>query len=142
MSIKAFLKPVEEEEFTVYPSNRYKEEDGTLAGFKIRPIDCDAADQIKENCYEPVVDPQTKQVLGRELNTEKYTEGLLVASIVDPDLHDKDLQEKFGTKAPVKIFRKMLNFAERNRFFAQAGEKMALNENETINSAEIDAKNA
>ncbi|MDT7015320.1 phage tail assembly chaperone [Levilactobacillus namurensis] len=49
----------------------------------------------------------------RDLNQQKYTEALLVAAVVQPDLNSTDLQKAYGTPGdPAGTLKRMLSMGE------------------------------
>ena len=43
-----------------------------------------------------------------KLQTSKYLARLLAASVVEPNLHDKDLQDSYGVMTPEELVQEMV----------------------------------
>ena len=44
-----------------------------------------------------------------KLQTSKYLARLLAASVVEPNLHDKDLQDSYGVMTPEELVQEMVD---------------------------------
>ena len=140
--VKGFLKQniVEEDEIKVYPTTKFRDEKGELLAFKLKPITQDQAEHIKEGCIETIVD-NNNVFVGKQVNYDKYIKRVILASITQPDLTDKELQQSYGVDKADKLLDQMLNFAERAKFEAQVSKKLGLNEEALLADAKLEAKN-
>ncbi|HCA69871.1 MAG TPA: phage portal protein [Lachnospiraceae bacterium] len=104
-SLKAFLNPIQVENKEVIVSNRFQE-DGKPVPFVIRPITQDENDLL--------IKKQTKiDKKGREtFDRNGYTEGLVTAAVVFPDLKNAELQKAYNALGEGSLLRKMLYAGE------------------------------
>lgn len=78
------------------------------APFELRPITQVEADEIRKACTRRIRDKQTGQI-NISLDTAAYSNGLVKASVVTPDLNNADLQAAYGMPGkPLETLQAML----------------------------------
>lgn len=141
--LTTWLKPVKNYDDPIYfvVSERFiDDETGEPAAWTLKEVSAAQAERIQEQSFDTVSDPVTKRIT-KELNAQKYLNGLAAETIVDPDLRDKELQKVLGTTgSAVQTLNQMLSFKERNRLNKKISEIYELEE-DTLNLKKEDAKN-
>lgn len=134
----AFLKENAEQipNKKIVVSNRFKDADGNPIEWEIRAITCDENDELQRDCYVQRKQPNGQMI--RELDQTKFTNLLLVESVVYPDLNDKELQDSYGVKTPTALLKKMLFPREEN---ALAEAVVEFGKSEKIDALVDEAKN-
>lgn len=100
--------------------------------FIIRTIGAEENDEIKEDCSKLVVNRKTS-VKSKQLDSEKYSDELVVRAIVQPDLNNAKLQQDCGTMGyPIRTLKHMLTVGEYAQLSNKIIELLGLNE-EDIN---------
>lgn len=112
---KAFLKGnVEEVENVSLKLKRFDE------AIILRPLDSDEASKINDRCFVNKAGRKGKQE--RSLDVVKYNRELCVASVVYPDLNDKELQESYGVLGADNLYGKMFLLGEANEILEKVME--------------------
>lgn len=97
-------------------SSAFTGEDGDPVLWKIRPISTRENEAIRADCVVEEVDRSTGRVKSR-FDIAKYTSRLLAASVEEPNLYDKALQDSYGVMTPEELLLELLdNPAEYRRF--------------------------
>jgi hypothetical protein len=124
-----------EEEYVV--SERFKDKDGKAVPWKLRTISEVENSDIRKSATKRV---QIKRgVTYPETNPNEYLSGLIVASVVFPNLKDAELQKSYGVIGAESLIRTMLYAGE----YASLSEKVQeINGfNKDINDLVEEAKN-
>lgn len=112
---KAFLKGnVKETENVSLKLDRFDE------AIILRPISSGEADLINDHCFKNRPGKKGKQE--RVFDVVKYNRELCVASIVHPDLNDKELQESYGVLGADNLYSKMFYLGEVNQILEKVTE--------------------
>ncbi|WP_107838967.1 phage tail assembly chaperone [Metasolibacillus meyeri] len=85
---------------------------------KLRPISSDESDAINERCFKNV--PGKKGRQERVFDPVAYNRRTNVASIVYPDLNDRELQQSYGVRGAEALYGKLFLAGEA----AQISEKV------------------
>lgn len=112
--LERFLKTNKKtRENTVYAaSHSFTDEEGKPVLWKIRPISTKENEAIRDECIT-----EDKAAGRYRLDISKYTAKLLAASVIEPNLYDKELQDSYGVMTPEALIRELLdNPAEYRRF--------------------------
>lgn len=105
-SLKAFLQPMQMQNKEVIISERFKDEEGHVVPFIIRPILSDEAQSMmKKNI-------KTKKNGEQEFDNTNYQADMIASSIISPDLKDSDLQKFYGVFGEREVLLKMLLIGE------------------------------
>ena len=119
VSIKDFLRKRE-------TAQRELKFDGFSSPFIIQEITNDENEKLQNQAT--VVQVKRGQKV-RDLNQQKYTESLLVASVVQPDLTTAELQKFYGTLGdPAGTLKKMLSLSEFNQLATEVSELSGMND--------------
>lgn len=110
MDLYAFLHP-EQTEITkeVVISERFKDKDGNVVPFKIRPITQKENDEVIKRSYKTV---RNSGGTSKELDIITYKRRMVLAGTVYPDFSRTELCEAYGTLDPIDVIGKMLYAGE------------------------------
>ena len=111
--LSAFLNPVcETEEQEIAISERFRDENGNPAMFRIRALSQEQNDAITRKAT------RREKVSGQwqeTLDPVDFTRRMVVAATVEPDFSSKELCEHYGVVDPLLVPGKMLLSGEYNR---------------------------
>lgn len=110
-NLSRFLKQNKKlKENTEYAATKsLTDEKGNPLMWKIKPISTKENDIIRE---ESMIEIPLKGKMGQyrqKLNTSKYLAKLLVNSIVEPNLNDKELQDSYGVMGAEELIKEMID---------------------------------
>lgn len=128
-----FLHPELIGEKEIVVSSRFKDKDGKVIPFTIRPLSQDVCDEIQKQCIR--TDKKGNSVFDRV----KYVSETTAASVVFPDLQNADLQKAYGVLGSVQLLSKMLYSNEYNDLVEAVQELSGLNE--SFQEVKDEAKN-
>lgn len=133
---KSFFKSNAKEaqlEFTFVPSDRFVDEEGNTIPFKLRVLSSKEMDKIRAVSmdYSDPKNPVFKQ--------DALNNALMVASVVEPDLMDAELQDSYGVKTPVDLLAEMLTGPESTKLLVKVQDINGLRED--YNSLVKEVKN-
>lgn len=126
--LNAFLNPSEKlkiKEITV--SNRFKNEDGSLATIKIRQLSQIENDQLIKRCMKQSIE---KGIPVERLDNLKYKDEFLMACIVEPNFRDPKFPQAMNCVDPIDAMKKCFTAAEYNKILSEAMD---------INDTELDS---
>ncbi len=89
------------------PTKSLCDEDGEPLEFEIRRLTTRENDQIREECTKYV--NVGKKMQSPRLDNSKYLAKLIVAAIVFPNLHDKELQDSYGVMSAEDLIVEMID---------------------------------
>lgn len=140
MNFEAFLRKnaniVKEKE--VYISDRFRDENGKLVPFKIKPLKKEVIEQIK-NQMALDADKDKKITLKASTGLD-YEDLMLTESIVFPDLTNKELQDSYGVIGEANLINEMLLLGEKARLTEEIAELNGFDDSKLRESIE-QAKN-
>ena len=117
MSFNAFMaqnvKLVDSEK-EIIVSDRFTNEDGSVAKFKIRTILSGEDAKMRQKCMMRVPVPGRPGLFQDKFDSLAYIRELVVKSLVEPDLANAELQESYGVMGEEALLDKMLTAAEYN----------------------------
>lgn len=100
-------------------SKDFVDKDGKPLEWEIRRLDADEDDKLRKACMRQV------KTVGRaprmEMDTNLYIAKLVSASVVYPNLNDKELQDSYKVMGAETLVKKMLNAGE----YAELSSKVA-----------------
>ena len=76
--------------------------------WELRALDTKEAQRLQDECTIEIPIGRTGQYRTK-LNTQKYVAKLVCASIVYPDLYDKELQDSYGVGTPEELIKEMID---------------------------------
>ena len=105
-------------ENTCYAASRaLVDEDGKPLMWTIRPISTKENELIRDECMTEVPVEGKPWAVRPRLDVRRYMAKLLAASVVEPNLYDKELQDSYGVMTPEALIPEMLdNPAEYQEF--------------------------
>lgn len=131
MDVSSFLaenaKKVGKESFIV--SDRFKDKHGKPVPWVLAPVSCTVDNSIKQKCAH-----------GKDFDNLSYTIELTVASVVEPNLANADLQDSYHAYGKRQLLETMLTAGEFNALTLKALEINGLSK--PIDELIDDAKNA
>lgn len=134
MDVSVFLaenaKKVEKESFVV--SDRFKDKHGKPVPWVLAPVSCAVDNAIKQRC--------TRGKGGKDFDNLSYTVELTVASVVEPNLANADLQDSYHAYGKRQLLETMLTAGEFNALTLKALEINGMSK--PIDELIDDAKNA
>lgn len=76
-------------------------------------------DKIRDDCMREVKVPGKPNMYRMRLDTSEYISKMLAASVVEPDLFDRTLQDSYGVGTPEDLLKAMIDIpAEYDNFMA------------------------
>lgn len=120
MSLKRFLKQHKKvKENTTYPATKsLTDENGNPLLWTIRPLTTKENDEIREECTIEVPVKGKPNVYRNKFNSSKYVAKMIVASVVEPNLYDKELQDSYGVMTPEELLKEMVDNPSEYQDFA------------------------
>lgn len=114
-NLSFFLKQnVEQEENVKYvASKRYKDEEGKPIEWELRTLTTEEYEAFNKQSIKrvPVVGGYKGQYT-KDLNTDKLASLMVVASVVEPNLNSKELQDSYGVMGAEALVKKLLKPGE------------------------------
>lgn len=109
--LKGFLKgnKIKKENVTVAVSKSFVDENGKPLKWTIKPISSAERDKIRDMCMKQVPINGKKNKFTQEVDVSKFTNKLIVASIVEPNLNSKELQDSYGVMSAEELIREMID---------------------------------
>lgn len=112
-NLNAFLHPVQGDETReVLISKRFLGEDGEPAPFKIRALSQEENARISRQSMRLVKGGKRGE---KELDSEVYTNRIIVAATLEPDFSSEAMCKAYGTMDPTEVPGKMLYAGEYKR---------------------------
>ena len=97
-------------ENTTFPATKsLVDENGKPLEWTIKPLTTAENEAIRESCMTEVQVTGKPNMFRPKLNTSKYIAKMVVASIVEPDLFDANLQDSYGVKTPEELLQEMVD---------------------------------
>ncbi len=87
------------------------DEAGNPLEWELRPLSTKINSDIREQCTTEVQVPGKPGLYRPKVDSNKYLAKLIVASVVYPDLYDKDLQDSYGVMTPEDLVQEMVDNA-------------------------------
>ncbi|OLN21872.1 phage portal protein [Domibacillus antri] len=128
--------PVTEEEVIV--SRRFKDNEGKVIPFVMKPIPTERIEQLENECYKPKYEGSKK--VGEEFDRARWIARMSLESTIYPDFRDKELLKAHGVVDPVDAVKKVLSVGGEYAEFMRAGQRIN-GYFDTFEDLVIDAKN-
>ena len=97
-------------ENTTYAATRsLVDEKGNPLKWTIKPLTTRENDDLRDECMIEVPVTGKNGVYRPKLNTSKYIAKMICASVVEPNLYDKDLQDSYGVMTPDELLKEMVD---------------------------------
>lgn len=139
-NMEVFLKQnaVQKENKKVAVSERFKDEDGKVVEWEIRPLTAQE-DQILREANTEIKELKGKKgQLFPQLDSNKYSAMLIAACVVYPDLQNQELQDSYSVKNKPDLLTAMLLPGEFQDLFAEV---QKINGFKTLEDLTEEAKN-
>ena len=135
-NLYAFLHPeVPENKEVVF--SRFKDEDGKVVPFIIRPI---TAEENKELVKKYTIVTKDRRGSKRHLDSDKYQTAVVIAGTVKPEFDSAELCEAYGVLDPQDLVGKML-FAGEFATLAEEIFRLSGLDDESVEDEAEEAKN-
>jgi hypothetical protein len=116
------------------------DEKGQPLLWEIRPLTSKETNKLTDECTFQEQVPGKQNVFRNKINSTKLLQKMMVASVVFPNLNDKDLQDSYGVMTPEELITEMVDDpGEYNNFGKYLNELNGFNEG--INEKVEEAKN-
>ena len=95
---------------TTFPATKsLVDENGKPLEWTIKPLTTTENENIRESCMIDVPVTGKPNMYRPKLNTSKYIAKMVAASIVEPNLYDKELQNSYGVMTPEDLLKEMVD---------------------------------
>lgn len=110
-NLSRFLKQNKKmKENTTYKATKsLTDEKGNPLDWIIKPISTKENDVIRDECVTEIPVKGKVGVYRQKLNTSKYIAKLIVASVVEPNLYDKELQDSYSVMSAEDLIKEMID---------------------------------
>lgn len=116
------------------------DEKGQPLLWEIRPLTSKETNRLTDECTFQEQVPGKPNVFRNKINSTKLLQKMMVASVVFPNLNDKDLQDSYGVMTPEELITEMVDDpGEYNNFGKYLNKLNGFNEG--INEKVEEAKN-
>lgn len=116
------------------------DEKGQPLLWEIRPLTSKETNRLTDECTFQEQVPGKPNVFRNKINSTKLLQKMMVASVVFPNLNDKDLQDSYGVMTPEELITEMVDDpGEYNNFGKYLNELNGFNDG--INEKVEEAKN-
>ena len=85
------------------------DEKGNPLKWTIKPLTTSENENIRESCMMDVPVTGKPNMFRPKLNTSKYIAKMVAASIAEPNLYDKELQDSYGVMTPEDLLKEMVD---------------------------------
>lgn len=104
--LKAFLKQnkMERQTIKVAASENFKDENGDILQWELRPLKTKEADYIRNECT--AINQKGKKI---EVDNAKFNRMIASKCTVFPNLNDKELQDSYGVMSAEELIVEMLD---------------------------------
>lgn len=111
MSLKLFLKKNKQKrENAKYAATKdLIDEKGNPLEWELRPLTTKENEVIREECTKQIPVNKKRGQYRTQMDTSKYGQKLIVASVVSPDLHNQELQDSYGVTSPEDLVMEMID---------------------------------
>lgn len=95
------------------------DEKGNVLEWQIKPLTTKENEDIRESCTFEVQVKGKPNLFRPKVNTNLYIAKMIVASVVEPNLNNAELQDSYGVKKPEDLLKEMIDDpGEYNEFAA------------------------
>lgn len=141
-NLTLFLKKnkIQKENTTYAATTSLPDENGKPLEWIIKPLTTKESEAIRENCTIDVPIPGKPNMYRQKVNTGKYLAKLIVASVVEPNLNNAELQDSYDVKTPEALLQEMVDDPGEYNAFAMFVQKFN-NMDATLQDKVDEAKN-
>lgn len=116
------------------------DEKGKPLLWTIKPLTTRENDRLRDECTIQAKVTGKPNLTQPKLDTSKFIAKMIASSVVEPNLHDKELQDSYGVMTPEDLIKEMIdNPGEYNNFAEFIQEYNGFNE--TLDEKVEEAKN-
>lgn len=110
-SFSRFMKQnkVQKVNATYTATKSLTDENGKPLLWTIKPLTTNENDTIRDDCTKDVSVVGKPNMFRPKLNTSKYIAKMICASVVEPNLNDKELQDSYGVMTPDELLKEMVD---------------------------------
>lgn len=110
-NLSLFLKKNKiQKENTTFPATKsLLDEHGNPLLWTIKPLSTKENEDIRETCTFEVPVKGKPNMFRPKVNTNLYLAKMMVASIVEPNLYNAELQDSYEVKTPEDLLKEMIN---------------------------------
>jgi hypothetical protein len=110
-NLSLFLKKNKKvKENTTYPAtNSLVDGQGNSLLWVIKPLTTKENEDIREECTFEVPVRGKPNMFRPKVNTNQYLAKMIVASVVEPNLYNAELQDSYGVKTPEDLLKEMID---------------------------------
>lgn len=134
-NLSAFLHPDVPERQEIVISSRFKDEEGNVVPFVIRPLTAEENNLLVKKYSPSVRDKNGNEK--KKFNPTEYQKAFIVAGTVEPDFTSKEICDAYGVLDPMEVPGKMLLAGEYMKLSDAIMKLSGLDDEE----AETEAKN-
>lgn len=109
-SVSQFLKEKQiVQENAMYAATKtLLDENGEPLRWEIRPLTTKEQDAIRDECTKDIPIPGKRGAYRQKTDTSLLNAKMITASVVFPDLNNKELQDSYGVMNPEDLIREMI----------------------------------
>ena len=100
---------VKKENTTFAATKSLVDEEGKPLLWTIKPLTTAENESIRDSCMMEVPVTGKPNMFRPKLNTSKYIAKMVAASIIEPNLYDKELQDSYGVMTPEDLLKEMVD---------------------------------
>lgn len=110
-NLKRFLKEnkIQKENTTFAATKSILDEDGKPVLWVIKPLTTKENDNLREDCTVEIPVKGKPNMFRPKLNTSKYIAKMIVGSVVEPSLYDKELQDSYGVMTAEDLLKEIVD---------------------------------
>ncbi|MBS5822404.1 MAG: hypothetical protein KID00_00855 [Clostridium argentinense] len=110
-NLSLFLKKnkIQKENTTYAATKSLLDEQGNPLLWTIKPLTTKENEDIRESCTIEVQVKGKPNLFRPKLNTSAYITKMVVASIVEPNLYNAELQDSYGVKTPEDLLKEIVD---------------------------------
>lgn len=110
-NLKRFLKEnkIKKENTTFAATKSIVDEDGNPVLWSIKPLTTRENDNLRDDCTMEIPVKGKPNMFRPKLNTSKYIAKMICASVVEPSLYDKELQDSYGVMTPEDLLKEIID---------------------------------
>lgn len=85
------------------------DESGKPLEWEFKPLNSKLSDQLRDECTKEIPVPGKTNMYRPKLDSAKYIQKMICASVVYPDLRDAELQDSYGVKTPEDLLYSLVD---------------------------------
>lgn len=100
---------IQKENTTFAATKSLLDEEGKALLWTLKPLSTKENDSIRDDCTKEIGVVGKPNMFRPKLNTSKYIASMICASVLEPNLNDKALQDSYGVMTPEELLKEMVN---------------------------------